>query len=302
MQLAARATLLLACGVAFHAAPAYSAAAPNDEGETASLGQARPWASQAAFTNAVLKAPETVRLPVVDRWTITVEDLLQPGSLTMDLALHKKTPFKEVWQLLSPETQQQLTEKRASLLRPHSGGYNPGPELDALVADLNRLLEERLLFGGKPLAGVRPSGDTLQLLALKPEGALVTRLNRLILEDTLPLDILRRPKVLTNPVSHKYLLVDFKKGPRPFSDTTTAVLTLYDDHGTMLWSVDLTPSIEAKARSYGYSRMPSVVASGANIGVWDIQFRRERIAVQLMGREAVGFDMNTGSAGAPYRW
>jgi hypothetical protein len=128
-------------------------------------------------------------------------------------------------------------------------------------------------------------------------------LNRLILEDTLPLDILRRPKVLTDPVSHKYLLVDFKKGPRPFSDATTAVLTLYDDRGTTLWSVDLTPSLEAKALSYGYSRMPSIVASAVNIGVWDIQFRRrDLIGVQLMGREGVGFDMNTGSARALYHW
>ena len=294
-------SLIIISRVAFEATVGGGPVSQGDLTTTATSAPHLFLPAETAFTNAVLTVSEVTKLPRVERWTITAQDLIQQMSLTMDLAEHEKPQFAELWQLLSKGTQAQLLEKRAQLMAPHTGVYRPGPEIDAVVEDLNRLINGQLLFGGKPLASTHPSGDTLRLLALTPAGEQLARLNRLLLEDAFELDILRRPKLLVDPVSHKHLLVEFKTCP-PGLKCTTAVLSLYDEHGTKLWSTDLTSSTQSKMRSYQLFRVPSTAAWGMNIGIWDVQFRGDLIAIKLMGREDIGVEIETGSPRVLYRW
>jgi hypothetical protein len=68
---------------------------------------------------------------------------------------------------------------------------NPAPLQMALVQDLNVLLAGPSIFEARRFAEVPLRAETKQLLAAKPQGAELRRLNRLLLEDAYPLEVLR---------------------------------------------------------------------------------------------------------------
>ena len=88
--------------------------------------------------------------------------------------------------------------------------YIPGTGINILVTNLNQLIQGKLIYDEQAFAPIKPylSGDTVKLLN-QPHGTNVARLNRLLLEDAFPLDIVRRPKILFDTNSLDYIFVDF---------------------------------------------------------------------------------------------
>jgi hypothetical protein len=236
------------------------------------------------FMGAVLGTSPDVKLPDQGPWTISVEDLKQPMGFTTDLIKHKEPRFSYLWDFLSKETQVALMEKYAQLMTPSGGIYKPGPELTALVADLNKLTQGELIYEEKHFGNIDLSGDTLQLLEQEPIGTNLARLNRLLLEDAFQLDITPRPKILMDLVSKDVAFIDFKK----------KTVSLYDPRGKKLWAADLGASIDEEFRRFPYFRVPGTPAGIMNVGIWDVSFKADRLVVKLRGLAAVGLNLETG--------
>ena len=163
-------------------APAVSNApsVTNGAAPIASVGSNTPFAS------AIVDHPG-VKLPEQGPWTISSADFMQMAPLIGDLVGHKGPTFVFLWNSLSTETRSALEGERAKmgiLGVPYKAG--PGPR--DLIANLNKLIEGKLIYDEPSFAILKPylSGDTVKLLN-QPPGTDVSRLNRLLLEDTFPL-------------------------------------------------------------------------------------------------------------------
>ena len=119
--------------------------------------------------------------------------------------------------------------------------YKPGTGIKVLVANLNKLIQGKLIYDEQSFAPIKPylSGDTIRLLN-RPAGADVARLNRLLLEDAFPLDLMRRPKILFDATSRNYVFVDF----------AGKTIALYGQDGAKKWTADLGPSLAEPSRRY----------------------------------------------------
>jgi hypothetical protein len=134
------------------------------------------------------------------------------------------------------------------------------------------------------------SGDTVKLLN-QPAGADVSRLNRLLLEDAFPLDILRRPKILFDAAASNYYFIDFAK----------KTVSLYGKDGKKKWTADLGPSIADESERFPYFRNPGIPASGSNVGLWDVSCdlsrspgRTDMILVHIFGNAFSSVDVRNG--------
>ena len=250
------------------------------------------------FASAIVDHPG-VKLPEQGPWTISSADLKQQIGLIIDLVEHNKRlaqdhdpMFLFLWNSLTSETRSALEEERAKMGIP-GVYYKPGQGLQVLVTNLNQLIQGKLIYDEKTFAPVKPylSGDTVKLLN-QPAGADVARLNRLLLEDVFPLDIMRRPKILFEPDSKNFVFVDFT-ATNVFEHAES--VSLYGQDGKKKWTADLGPSIEDEARHFPYFRNPGIPANYRNVGLWDVYPQPGVLMFQAFGKHIYGIDLNTGT-------
>ena len=85
----------------------------------------------------------------------------------------------------------QLSEDGQGLLVGYDGISDPSPKLqEALLANLNRLLQARSLYDAQVFANIELSEDTQALIAQNPKsGDALVRLNRFLLSDVFPYEL-----------------------------------------------------------------------------------------------------------------
>ena len=115
-------------------------------------------------------------------------DLRDPPSFIARLVQHPEPVSVFLWNLLdpasgvfSPESQQTLANPNASL----------ADKLSLVVSLLNVTLSQPLIYDTQRFAGVTLSAETQALLALNPTGDALYRLNRLLLDDAFPTELVR---------------------------------------------------------------------------------------------------------------
>jgi hypothetical protein len=170
--------------------------------------------------------------------------------------------------------------------------YKLGTAPQDLVANLNKLIQGKLIYDEQTFAKIKPylSGDTVKLLN-KPAGADVSRLNRLLLEDAFPLDITRRPKILFDAATQNYFFVDFAK----------KTVSLYAKDGKKKWTADVGPAIADEFEVFPYTRNPGIPASRGNVGLWDVSPRSGVILVRITANHFYSVDVrNAELLGLPH--
>lgn len=115
-------------------------------------------------------------------------DLHDPASFIALLVQHSEPVSAFLWNLLdpasgyfAPESQQTMTDPNASLT----------DKVNLAVAVLNVAISGPPLYDAARLAGVTLSAETQALLAQNPTGEDLRRLNRLVLDDAFPTQVVR---------------------------------------------------------------------------------------------------------------
>lgn len=94
---------------------------------------------------------------------------------------------------LAPLLRDALTPEIGSALVAHLRGAKPGPDLeDGLAAAIETVLRGPGLWEAPRFAAIKLRPETRDLLGQAPEGPGLYRLNRMLLEDAMPLEIARR--------------------------------------------------------------------------------------------------------------
>ena len=111
------------------------------------------------------------------------DDLKDLGSLAVKLQDTRAVISQHIAPQLSAETQQ--------LLDKYDGISSPSPELqNALISDLNQLLQAGPLYDAESFTNIELSEQTDELLAQNPQsGDALVRLNRLLLSDAYPYEL-----------------------------------------------------------------------------------------------------------------
>ncbi|MGD1083538.1 MAG: hypothetical protein ABSA47_02165 [Verrucomicrobiota bacterium] len=283
-----------------------------------------PWTNRAApFDIYGLRTPPTpfdssivdrpgVKLPEQGPWTVSVGDFNYPILFIVDLVEHNHPPFPFLWDSLSSETRSALEKEYREIkvffgdddpgfwsvselekvrveMKIPGGHYAPGPGLKDLAANLNQLIQGKLIYDEKSFAPIKPylSGDTVTLLH-QPAGAFVSRLNRLLLEDAFPLDIKRRPKILFDAADQNYFFIDFTK----------KTISLYGKDGKKKWTADLGPTIAKIAKDWGGllgmlrvdGRDTSIIpVTHNNLGIFDVSLQPRYPGLLLVEFEGVQY-------------
>src|SRR5439155_11587897 len=135
-----------------------------------------------------------------DTWTFALSDIIDLQSFATRLS--SPSADDAVSQYLSGE----LTPSTVDLLFAYAGG--PDLELQqALVDDLNRIIQGGSIYDAQVFSGVHLSPSTQNLLMQSPQGAAVVLLNRLLLEDAYPHELWQTRNVgFTNLVDSYGLL------------------------------------------------------------------------------------------------
>jgi predicted phage baseplate assembly protein len=127
--------------------------------------------------------------PLVKRHTY----LLRPGDLKDPAGLaHKLRHPPDHLSLLSQYLRRQCSERTRQLLQRHDSSDPPSPEALrlALTSELNRLLKDDDLYDERRFAQVALSEEISELVERRPRGEDLIRLNRLLLEEAYPDEIL----------------------------------------------------------------------------------------------------------------
>ena len=117
------------------------------------------------------------------QFLLQLKDLKDPGSLAVKLQDTRAVISQYIAAQLSAETQQLLDE--------YDGINSPSSELqEALLDNLNRLLQAGPLYDAQSFTDIELSEQTDELLAQNPEsGEALVRLNRLLLSDAYPHEV-----------------------------------------------------------------------------------------------------------------
>lgn len=117
-------------------------------------------------------------------------------SLTLLRVSHLKDPsglavkLREAQDLLSQYLRTQFSLDTQKLLDEYDGSSPPSSELkEALVDELNRLIQGESLYDEQCFAHVTLTEETRKLIAQNPSGAALIRLNRILLEEAYPQEI-----------------------------------------------------------------------------------------------------------------
>jgi hypothetical protein len=246
------------------------------------------------FRDAIIDADLARGLPKPGPWTFTVDDLKWSLVLCDSLAEHasiermySRTNYTFLWRHLTAETQAALQTKDAEMNSPNPANhiYHAGPELDALINNLNQVIQGDSIYETNEFSRIRLSGDTLKLLAKKPNGAVRAQLNRLLLEDDFPMDFVRAPKIIADPASKLRALVVFRKD---LGTTTYVNVSLIGEDGARLWTTKINPRIID----------PDSNIMGTMIGeegISDVHFEDQDILVRFNGKSTVKLELKTGN-------
>ena len=223
-----------------------------------------------ALTNAVLFPQSVVvtnpptTLPQQGPWEFSSDDVKAANTLLDLVELRSLPKYAFLWSHLSRETQQRMLAKYSEVNKPY-GSYTPGPEIEALVGDLNALVQTNTLtlLSEYIISEEELSADTWILMNRISSEANNARLNRLFLEDVFSQDVFRRPKILLDPGSQGLLLIDFRGRS----------LSLYTQAGSNVWSQDL-PQVIAESEGSHDPNTDLVTASlGKDVVMLRVQSR-----------------------------
>lgn len=106
-------------------------------------------------------------------------NLVTLGSLVTKLKQHGDRVSQYLWGRFSEPTRQILTEYAGSSLE-------NGPVQNALVLELNRIIQGESIYEARRFADVALSEKTRELLQQQPTGEALSRLNRMLLQDAYP--------------------------------------------------------------------------------------------------------------------
>ena len=118
-----------------------------------------------------------------NQFLFSVDALKDPGSLAVKLQDTRAAISTSIAAQLSVETQQLLNE--------YDGASSPSLDLQqALLADLNRMLQTQSLYDAQLFTGIQLSEQTQVLIAENPQsGEALVRLNRGLLADAYPYEL-----------------------------------------------------------------------------------------------------------------
>ena len=117
--------------------------------------------------------------------TFSVSDIKDLGIFAWKLTLPDNAIFSYLRSMLSQTTQQALSDYRSS-------GSSPSMLEEALVRDIVKIIAGSLLYEQERFDCVTLRPETRQLLSQNPQEKDFSRLNRLLLEDVFPHEILRK--------------------------------------------------------------------------------------------------------------
>jgi len=120
-------------------------------------------------------------------WEFSVDDFADLPSLASKLGQTKRLVDKWLAGQLSAATQIALANYQGS-------SSDQAPLQEALLQDLNASIRGSLGRNARCFAGVALRSETLDLLSKNPQGGGLLRLNRLLLEDSYPLELSRKRK------------------------------------------------------------------------------------------------------------
>jgi len=120
-----------------------------------------------------------------------------------------------------------------------------GKACEALVEELNRVIQSGSIYELKLFAGVRLSVETEAMRKGDPQGERLTRLNRLLLEDAYPFNLLKRPR-RTEPLREwplsevvHYVTSDAYRASRASNDICVLEIPWHDDEEEVVESFHL---------------------------------------------------------------
>jgi hypothetical protein len=114
--------------------------------------------------------------------TLSIGNFANLSSLATKLRRRADKVSQFLWGRFKAPTQQILSDFEGSSLE-------MGPVQNALVLELNRIIQGEPIYEARRFAGVVLAEKTQELLAQKPEGEKLMRLNRMLLEDAYPQEI-----------------------------------------------------------------------------------------------------------------
>lgn len=129
----------------------------------------------------------------IDEFLFSADTLKDPGSLAVKLQDPRAAVSASIAMQLSTDTQQ--------LIAGYDGLHHPSSELqEALLADLNRLLQTSSLYNAQNFEGIQLSEQTQAHIVENPQsGEALVRLNRLLLADAFPDELASPSEKQTSP-------------------------------------------------------------------------------------------------------
>jgi hypothetical protein len=177
----------------------------------------------ASDTNFISKLPET------GAWTLTNDDILAVTHFADVLVGGHDQVSSYVWDRLPRATQVTLQDYLNTRPRTAQGQAFDPPLLDALLPELDKILQGELIYTAERFSRTKLGVDTEQFLALKPRGDALVHLNRMLLEDAYPGVVAKSVRIVTNVGPSRFAVVDTKK----------KYITFYRDDGQKISSVDI---------------------------------------------------------------
>lgn len=151
-----------------------------------------------------------------DFYSFSLFDLRNPASLVVKLRDASDPISHYLWEHFSPTTRQLLSQ--------YDGSDPPMESLQVtLIDELNDLLQDPNLYDEERFANVNLSQEAQLLIAQNPEGEDLKCLNRLLLDEAYPYEIVRNPK--------------FKSGTFELIDSTDGTIVVADMKTTESYQV-----------------------------------------------------------------
>ena len=117
-------------------------------------------------------------------WTFSVDDFQDIGAFAGKLTTRADAVSAFLYRKLSAKTRQALEKYQGAR-------SDTGPLQEALAHDLNLITKGELIYNAHRFARVTTLSETKELLARRPQGEDLIRLNRLLLEEAYPREISR---------------------------------------------------------------------------------------------------------------
>jgi len=204
-------------------------------------------------------------------------DFKNSGALILKLAKHTDPVSDYLWGRLSEPTQLNLKNYAAQTRR-----MALRPDLTDLLKDLNVILKDGSVYEINRFKSVRLSPEAQKLLAAKPEGLYLSRLNRLLLQSAYPAEIWRMPDALIIPGTKSYVIIDYRE----------STIALYDEADKPSWSADMGSALAKVNASRRGSR---VSVRREDVGeIRSVEFKGDHFLVMAGSHQYFTVKLKTG--------